>query len=109
MAYKNKRHADEDQISAVADWISDCERTYLCAVRVVLAAPVQAGRITVRFEACDVVGDKLVGVRVRRRTSYPNSSATSLCGLMLKELILLHKDLDDYRALCEGESSNPAV
>ena len=100
MAYKNRRHADEDQMAAIASWISDCEQTYGCKVRVILSGPLAAGRATVRVEACDLVGERIVGVRVRRRTSYPNSRATSLCGAVLFELIQLHKDLEDYQGFC---------
>lgn len=109
MAARTKKHADEDQITAVADWISDCEQTYECAVRVVLTSTVPKGRVTVRVEACDVVGERVVGVRARRRTTYPNASAVSLCGCLLNELIKLHSDLDAYKQFSEGVSSNPAV
>jgi hypothetical protein len=109
MATKIKRHADEDQASAVDDWASDVERDHQCRVRIIIYPTGAKGRLSIRVEACDISGDRLVGVRVRRATSYPNSYGTSLCGVLIKELMALGADLESYKAFAEGVSSNPAV
>lgn len=103
MATKLKRHADEDQTAAVEDWIGTVERDYQCRVRIVCNAQGAKGRLAVRIEACDIAGDRLVGVRVQRKTSYPSSYATSFMGTILKELIALHRDLEDYEKVCAGQ------
>ena len=102
MATKIKRHADEDQAAAVESWGSDLERTHECRVRVVLYPTGAKGRLSVRVEACDVAGERMVGVRVRRATSYPNSYGTSFFGVLLKELMGLSEDLEEYGRYCAG-------
>lgn len=102
---KIKKHADEEQVIAVTDWAGDLEREHKCRVRIVLYPTGAKGRLSARIEACDVAGEQLVGVRVRRATSYPNSFGTSLLGVILKELIALGLDLEAYEHLCAGGNS----
>ena len=109
MAFKSKKHADEDMAAAIESWILDLERNHKCRVRVVVNATGAAGRLTVRVEACDVVGAKLVGVRVKREALYPNSHSTSFFGAILKELMALDTDLEQYTAFCEGRASPRGV
>lgn len=109
MATKIKRHADEDQASAVGDWASELERDHLCRVRIVIYPTGAKGRLSIRIEACDIAGERLVGVRVRRATSYPNSYGTSLCGVLLKELMALGADLEEYQRICATGSSSQGV
>ena len=109
MATKIKRHADEDQVAGLESWICDVERNHKCRVRTVIHAAGAKGRLAIRIEACDIVGERLVGVRVQRKTSYPNSYGTSLVGVLLKELMALDSDLDAYARVCASGSSDPAV
>lgn len=104
-----KRHADEEQTTAVADWVRQIERDFSCRVRIVCNVTGPAAKLGIRTEACDVAGERLVGVRVQCKGSYPSSYATSYLGTLLKLLIELHKECEDYENVCAGLPSSKGV